>query len=133
MQGLRHGKHTSENIKQLPSNKTKHPVRRMHLDIFSREHKNVSGKRDRLWIRGYHNWSPSRRRAPSADAKAGVVQAAEEWAMTVDNAAAWSDVAPANSTKVEVAQYNNQPVWARGYITNNILIRIGTRARMREE
>ena len=51
---------------------------------------------------------------PSADAQAGVVQAAEEWATTVDDPAAWSDVAPAYST--EVAQYNNQPMGARGYI-----------------
>ena len=49
----------------------------------------------------------------------------------MDNAAAWLDVAPANGT--EVAQYNNQPVGAHGYTTNNILIRSGARARMREE
>ena len=49
----------------------------------------------------------------------------------MDDAAAWSDVAPANDT--EVAQYNNQPVGARGYITNNTLIRSGARVRMREE
>ena len=40
-------------------------------------------------------------------------------------------MAPANGT--EVAQYNNQPVGARGYIIDNILIRSGARARMREE
>ena len=60
-----------------------------------------------------------------------MVQAAEEWATTVDDAAAWSDVAPANGT--DVAQYNNQSVGARGYITNNALVRSGARARMREE
>ena len=49
----------------------------------------------------------------------------------MDDAAAWSDMAPANGTKV--AQYNNQPVGARGYITNNILIRSGARVRMMEE
>ena len=56
------------------------------------------------------------------------VQVAEEWATKVDDAAAWSDVVPTNGT--EVTQYNNQPVGARGYITNNILIRS---AMMREE
>ena len=67
-----------------------------------------------LQIRGHRNESPPRSKAPSADAQAGVVQAAEEWATTVDDPAAWSDVAPAYST--EVAQYNNQPMGARGYI-----------------
>ena len=86
---------------------------------------------DGLRIWGHHNGSPPRRRAPSADAQAGVVRTAEEWATTVDNAAAWSNEAPANGT--EVAQYNNQPVGARGYITNNALVRAGARARMREE
>ena len=66
-----------------------------------------------------------------ADAQAGVVQAAEEWATMVDNTVTWLDMAPANGT--EVAQYNNQPVGARGYITNNILIRSGAWVRMREE
>ena len=60
-----------------------------------------------------------------ADAQASVVQATEKWTTTEDNAANWTDVAPANDT--EVAQYNNQPVGAHGYITNNILIRSGAR------
>ena len=34
------------------------------------------------------------------DAQAGVVQAAEEWATTVDDAVAWSDMALAGDTKV---------------------------------
>ena len=36
---------------------------------------------------------------PSTNAQAGVVQAAEEWATTVDDAAAWSNVALADDTE----------------------------------
>ena len=36
---------------------------------------------------------------PSTDAQAGVVQAAEEWATTVDDATAWSTVALADDTE----------------------------------
>ena len=36
---------------------------------------------------------------PSTDAQAGVVQAAEEWATTVDDAAAWSNMALADDTE----------------------------------
>ena len=74
---------------------------------------------------------PPQRRAPSADAQAGVVQAAEGWATTGDDTVAWSDVTTANGT--EVAQYNNQPVGTCGYVTNNILIWSGTWERMRDE
>ena len=49
---------------------------------------------------GHRNRLPPRRRAPSADAQADVVQAAEERATTVDDAAAWSNVALANGTEV---------------------------------
>ena len=42
---------------------------------------------------------PPRRRAPSANAHASMVQTAEEWATTVDTAAAWSDVVPADNTE----------------------------------
>ena len=86
---------------------------------------------DGLRIRGHRNGSPPRRRAPSSDTQASVVQAAEEWAITADDTANWSNVAPANGT--EVAQYNNQPVGTRGYVTNNILIWSGTWERMRDE
>ena len=51
---------------------------------------------DGLRIRGHHNGSPPRRRAPSADTQADVVQAAEGRATTMDNAAAWSGEALAN-------------------------------------
>ena len=56
------------------------------------------------------------KKAPSANTQAGVVQAAEEWATTVDDATVWSG-------GTGMAQCNNQPVEARGYITNNMLIR----------
>ena len=83
------------------------------------------------YLRGHRNGTPPQRRVPSADTQAGVVQAAEEWAAMLDDTASWSDVAQANGT--DVAQYNNQPVGVRGYITNDALVRSGARARMREE
>ena len=83
------------------------------------------------YLRGHRNGTPPQRRVPSADTQAGVVQAAEEWAAMVDDAASWSDVAQANGT--DVAQYNNQPVRVRGYITDDALVRSGARARMRED
>ena len=49
---------------------------------------------------GTMQWtSPPQRRAPLTDAQADVVQAAEKWATTVDDAAAWSDVALVDDTE----------------------------------
>ena len=75
---------------------------------------------DGLRIRGHRNGSPPWRRAPLADAQAGVIQAAEEWATTVDDAAAWSDVAPANGT--EVTQYNNQSMARTIYLSDDLAL-----------
>ena len=43
--------------------------------------------------------APLRRRGPSADAHAGVVQAADGWVTTVDDASTRLDVAPADDAK----------------------------------
>ena len=50
-------------------------------------------------IQGHCNGPPPRRRAPSADAQADVVQAADDLVTTVDDTAAWSDLALANGTE----------------------------------
>ena len=50
---------------------------------------------------GHCNGPPPRKRPPTANAQADVVQAAEERFTTVDNAAAWSDVALANDAKAK--------------------------------
>ena len=73
-----------------------------------------------LRIREHRNRSPLRKRAPLADAQAGVIQAAEEWATTVDDAATWSDVAPANGT--EVTQYNNQSMARTIYLSDDLAL-----------
>ena len=51
-------------------------------------------------VTGTTQWMPPpQRRAPLADAQADVVQAAEEWATTVDNAAAWTNTVLVDDTK----------------------------------